>query len=49
MTKREDTVRLVMAPPGSESSEIEMIFKYRAIDDDKIEFRDGIDFDEKDY
>ncbi|MBQ7958731.1 MAG: hypothetical protein IJ330_03350 [Oscillospiraceae bacterium] len=34
MTKREDTVRLVMAPPGSESSEIEMIFKYRAYDDE---------------
>lgn len=36
MTKREDTVRLVMAPPGSESSEIQMIFKYRAQDDDEI-------------
>lgn len=35
-TKNEDMVRLVMAPPGSESSEIDMIFKYRAIDDDEI-------------
>lgn len=34
--KNEDMVRLVMAPPGSESSEIEMIFKYRAIDDDEV-------------
>lgn len=40
MTKSEDMVRLVMAPPGSDSSEIDMIFKYRAIDDDKIEKSD---------
>lgn len=40
MTKSEDMVRLVMAPPGAESSEIDMIFKYRAIDDDKIEKSD---------
>lgn len=35
-TKSEDMVRLVMAPPGAESSEIEIIFKYRAIDDDEV-------------
>lgn len=39
-TKNEDMVRLVMAPGGSESSEIDMIFKYRAYDDDKVEKND---------
>lgn len=34
ITKSEDRMRLVMAPPGSDSSEIEMIFKYRAHDDE---------------
>jgi hypothetical protein len=37
MAKKSDMIRLVMAPPGAESSEIEMIFKYRAYDDDKVE------------
>lgn len=36
MTKSEDMVRLVMAPPGAESSEVDMIFKYRAYDDDEV-------------
>ena len=37
ITKYEDMVRLVMAPGGSESSEVDMIFTYRAYEDDKIE------------
>ena len=36
MAKRDDMVRLVMAPPGADSSEVEMVFKYRAQDDDEI-------------
>ncbi len=36
ITKSEDMMRLVMAPPGSESSEVDMIFKYRAYDDDEV-------------
>ena len=34
MAKRDDMVRLVITPPGADSSEVEMIFKYRAVDDE---------------